>query len=78
MPGIPATRHPRIRQGYHARNIRDEDEIISFGLFDMNRDDYHRWREEDDAAENQVWTTIGIRRERTRVRRLRGDRNLEP
>jgi heme-degrading monooxygenase HmoA len=44
---------PGFRQGYHARNIRDEDEIISFGLFDMNRDDYHRWREEDDAAENQ-------------------------
>jgi hypothetical protein len=37
---------------YHARNIRDEDEIISFGLVDMTEDDYHRWRGDVDAAEN--------------------------
>ena len=28
-------------------------EVISFGLFDMSRDDYHRWRGEADSAENQ-------------------------
>lgn len=44
---------PGLRQAYHARNIRDEDEVISFGLFDMTKDDYHRWREEADAPENR-------------------------
>jgi heme-degrading monooxygenase HmoA len=44
---------PGLRRIYHARNIRDEDEIISFGLFDMTADDYHRWRSGADAEENQ-------------------------
>jgi heme-degrading monooxygenase HmoA len=44
---------PGFQRAYHARNIRDEDEVISFGLFDMTREDYHRWREEADASENQ-------------------------
>jgi len=44
---------PGFQRAYHARNIRDEDEIISFGLFDMTMDDYHRWREEADAAETK-------------------------
>ena len=44
---------PGLQRVYHARNIRDEDEIISFGLFDMTQQDYHRWREEADAQENQ-------------------------
>jgi heme-degrading monooxygenase HmoA len=44
-------RPPGFRQAIHARNIRDEDEVISFGLFDMTKDDYHRWREEADARE---------------------------
>jgi heme-degrading monooxygenase HmoA len=42
---------PGFQRAYHARNIRDEDEIISFGLFDMTEDDYRRWRAEADAAE---------------------------
>ena len=42
---------PGFQRAYHARNIRDEDELISFGLFDMSRDDYHRWRAEADAQE---------------------------
>jgi heme-degrading monooxygenase HmoA len=42
---------PGFRRAYHARNIRDEDEVISFGLFDMTKDDYHRWRGEADAQE---------------------------
>src|SRR3979490_1325136 len=37
---------PGFQRAYHARNIRDEDEIISFGLFDMSEQDYRRWREE--------------------------------
>jgi len=44
---------PGLQRAYHARNIRDEDEIISFGLFDMTEDDYRRWREEADAEETQ-------------------------
>ena len=42
---------PGLQHAYHARNIRDEDELISFGLFDMTEEDYRRWREEDDAQE---------------------------
>ncbi len=42
---------PGLQRAYHARNIRDEDEVISFGLFDMDRDAYHRWREEADTSE---------------------------
>jgi heme-degrading monooxygenase HmoA len=44
---------PGFQRAYHARNIRDEDEIISFGLFEMTVDDYRRWREEADAQENR-------------------------
>ena len=46
-------RPPGFQRAYHARNIRDEDEVISFGLFDMTMDDYRRWRAEADAQENQ-------------------------
>jgi heme-degrading monooxygenase HmoA len=46
-------RPPGFQRAYHARNIRDEDEVISFGLFDMTIDDYRRWRAEADAQENQ-------------------------
>jgi heme-degrading monooxygenase HmoA len=42
---------PGFQRAYHARNIRDEDEVISFGLFDMTEDDYRRWRAEADAQE---------------------------
>jgi|SRR6516165_620840 hypothetical protein len=44
---------PNFIRAYNARNIRDEDEVISFGLFDMTIDDYRRWREEADAQENK-------------------------
>jgi heme-degrading monooxygenase HmoA len=44
---------PGFQRAYHARNIRDEDEIISFGLFDMTEDGYRRWRAEADAVETQ-------------------------
>jgi heme-degrading monooxygenase HmoA len=45
-------RPPGFQRAYHARNIRDEDEVISFGLFDMSVDDYRTWRAEADAQEN--------------------------
>lgn len=44
-------RPPGLQRAYHARNIRDEDEVISFGLFDMTEEDYRRWRAETDAQE---------------------------
>jgi hypothetical protein len=44
---------PGLKHVYHARNIRDEDEVISFGLFDMTVADYHGWRAEADAQENE-------------------------
>jgi heme-degrading monooxygenase HmoA len=44
---------PGFQRAYHARNIRDEDEIISFGLFDMSEDDYRTWRAKADAEETQ-------------------------
>jgi heme-degrading monooxygenase HmoA len=46
-------RPPGFQRAYHARNIRDEDEIISFGLFDMSEEDYRQWRSEADAEELQ-------------------------
>jgi heme-degrading monooxygenase HmoA len=45
-------RPPGFKRAYHARNVRDEDEVISFGLFDMTIDDYRSWRERVDAEEN--------------------------
>jgi heme-degrading monooxygenase HmoA len=46
-------RPPGLERAYHARNIRDEDEVISFGLFDMTIDQYRSWREEADAQETR-------------------------
>ncbi|MGN6167242.1 MAG: hypothetical protein ACTHQQ_03600 [Solirubrobacteraceae bacterium] len=42
---------PGLKRAYHARNIRDEDEIISFGLFDMTEQQYREWRSNNDAEE---------------------------
>jgi heme-degrading monooxygenase HmoA len=50
-PGVG--RPPGFQRAYHARNIRDEDEIVSFGLFDMTKEDYHHWRAEADAEETR-------------------------
>jgi heme-degrading monooxygenase HmoA len=44
---------PGFQRAYHARNIRDEDEVISFGLFEMTEDEYRSWRAEADADESQ-------------------------
>ena len=37
-------RPPGLQRVIHARNIRDEDEVISFGIFDMSEQDFHDWR----------------------------------
>jgi hypothetical protein len=44
---------PGLQRIIHARNIRDEDEVISFGIFDMTEGQYRSWREEADASENE-------------------------
>jgi heme-degrading monooxygenase HmoA len=44
---------PGFQRAYHARNIRDEDEVVSFGLFDMSEDEYRSWRAEAEADENK-------------------------
>ena len=46
-------RPPGLQRAYHARNIRDEDEVISFGVFDMTEADYRSWRERADAEETR-------------------------
>ncbi|MEA2378785.1 MAG: hypothetical protein QOD13_2692 [Thermoleophilaceae bacterium] len=46
-------RPPGFQRAYHARNVRDEDEIVSFGLFDMTEEDYRAWRAEADAEETE-------------------------
>ena len=58
--GEPGTRRRQaagdqggFQRAYHARNIRDDDEVISCGLFDMTVEDYRRWRADADAAETQ-------------------------
>jgi len=48
---------PGFRQGYHARNIRDEDEIISFGLFDMNATTTTAGGRRTTPPRTSVWTT---------------------
>ena len=48
-----AEKPPGFQSAYHVRNIRDEDEVISFGLFEMSKDEYHEWRGRADAEENR-------------------------
>ena len=67
---------PGFQRAYHARNIRDEDEIISFGLFDMSEDDYRAWRAEADADENQRVDALSAFVENEHVSgRVRGGRH---
>ena len=42
---------PGFQRAYHARNIRDEDEIISFGLFDGSLEELRAWRADHEAEE---------------------------
>jgi heme-degrading monooxygenase HmoA len=46
-------RPPGFVRAYHARNLRDEDEVISFGIFDMSEEEYRHWRDEADAEETR-------------------------
>jgi heme-degrading monooxygenase HmoA len=44
---------PGLQRAYHARNIRDEDEVISFGVFDMSMEDYRAWHAQSESHELQ-------------------------
>jgi hypothetical protein len=44
---------PGLVRAYHARNIRDEDEVISFGIFDITEEQYRSWRAEADEQETR-------------------------
>lgn len=44
---------PGLVRAYHARNIRDEDEVISFGIFDMTEEQYRTWRADADEQETR-------------------------
>jgi heme-degrading monooxygenase HmoA len=42
---------PGFQRAYHARNVRDEDEIVSFGMFDTSLEEFRAWRGEHEDAE---------------------------
>jgi len=44
-------RPPGFQRAYHARNVRDEDEIVSFGLFDVSLEELRAWRAEHETEE---------------------------
>src|SRR5919112_633960 len=60
-------RPPGLQRVYHARNIRDEDEVISFGIFDMSEADYREWRGRSDAEENKRVDALSAFVENTHV-----------
>ena len=69
---------PGFQRAYHARNIRDEDEVISFGLFDLTKDDFHNGAARPRSRSGRASGHLGVRGERARLRRLRGDRHRRP
>jgi len=42
---------PGFQRAYHARNVRDEDEVVSFGLFDGTLEDFRNWRGQHEQDE---------------------------
>jgi heme-degrading monooxygenase HmoA len=42
---------PGFQRAYHVRNVRDEDEIVSFGLFDGSLEELRAWRAEHEDEE---------------------------
>ena len=42
---------PGFQRAFHVRNVRDEDEIISFGLFDASLEEIRAWRAEHEQEE---------------------------
>lgn len=48
-------RPPNLVRVIHARSVRDEDEVVSFGLFDCTVEEFRAWRaeHEDDELKRQ-------------------------
>ena len=44
---------PGFIRAYHARNVNDEDEVVSFGLAEVSLDDARSWREGAEEDEQQ-------------------------
>jgi heme-degrading monooxygenase HmoA len=42
---------PGFQRAYHVRNVRDEDEIVSFGLFDTSLEELRAWRADHEQEE---------------------------
>ena len=42
---------PGFQRAYHVRNVRDEDEVVSFGLFDVSLEEIRAWRAEHEQEE---------------------------
>jgi heme-degrading monooxygenase HmoA len=42
---------PGFQRAYHVRNVRDEDEIVSFGLFEGSLEEIRAWRAEHEQEE---------------------------
>jgi heme-degrading monooxygenase HmoA len=52
-------RPPGFQRAYHAQNVRDEDEIISFGLFDTTLEEMRTWRAEHETDELKRQDAMG-------------------
>jgi heme-degrading monooxygenase HmoA len=50
---------PKLVRVYHARNVRDEDEVVSFGIFDLSMDEFRTWRAEHEQQEEQRVDAMG-------------------
>ena len=47
----PGDYPPGVQRAYHVRNVRDEDEVISFGLFDTSLEELRAWRADHEQEE---------------------------
>ena len=45
---------PRFVRAYHVRNLNDEDEVISFGLFDGTAEDYEAMPRDPDRVDRMT------------------------
>ena len=62
---------------YHARSLENPDEVISFGIIDISRDEIPKMREAfggEDAEARRPGADGGVRRVDRRRRHLRGRR----
>ena len=50
---------PGFQRAYHARNIRDEDEVVSYGLFDGSLEELRAWRADHEQQELKRQDAMG-------------------